>query len=71
MKISVELIDDTISHCIALTFRGRRHPPTTIFIDIHQALELFRTLGSCLVDYFARESAQLLKRLGERNAKSY
>lgn len=72
-NISVELTDLNELHCFKLTFRAG-HPaladhrvPVEIMLHTRQAFDLFHKLGSCLMDYFATHSLDMLRRLAERD----
>ena len=72
-NISVELTDKNELHCFKLTFQGRatiganERVPVEILLHTRQAFDLFHKLGECLMDYFARHSLDLLKRLADRD----
>lgn len=63
-NIQVVLTDEDEMHCFKLVF-GVRHPysaPLEMYLHTRQAFDLFHKLGEKLMDYFARESAELLRR---------
>lgn len=74
-NISVELTDANELHCFKLTFRGLPRPelsdadrvPLEIMLHTRQAFDLFRKLGERLMDYFAKHSLEMLRRLAERD----
>lgn len=67
-KIDVELTEESVIHCFRLKLTAShdgKEVPIEINMHTRQAFELFGKLGETLMEYFARESATLLNKIGE------
>lgn len=72
-NIEVQLTDENEMHCFKVIFRVKqpelavadRHP-IELYLHTRQAFDLFHKLGQRLMDYFARESKELLRQKMEQ-----
>lgn len=66
-SINVALTDESTLHCFRITVRTHVGDPVgeivpiDLWLHTSQAFELFHKLGLVLMEYFARESANLLR----------